>query len=89
MDLTPGLKRRKREFIEPLNLKRSEEFHGWTSDIVDDLDSEVRDSIIKHADAAIKTKRPVPAAKTRSEGYVMLGVVDGTPPESHSVFGLM
>jgi hypothetical protein len=89
MDLTPGLKRRKREFTEPLDLKRPKEFHGWTSDAIDNLNPKVRDSIIKHSDAAIKTKKPVPAEKTRSEGHVMLGVTDGTPPVGHSVFGLM
>ena len=75
-----GLKRRKRRFTEPLDLKRPKELHGWTSDAIDNLDPEIKKSIIAHSDAAIKSKQSVPAAETRSKGHVMLGIIDGTPP---------
>ncbi|KAG9944018.1 hypothetical protein KCU85_g8283, partial [Aureobasidium melanogenum] len=75
----PGLRRRKRQFTEPLNLVRPKDLHGWTSDAIDSLDDEVRKSIFKHSDAAIKSKIPVPAGKTRSEGHVMLKIINGTP----------
>ncbi|KAH0364740.1 hypothetical protein KCU65_g6605, partial [Aureobasidium melanogenum] len=78
-DFAPGLKRRKRQFIDPLNLVRPTDLHGWTSDAIDNMDAEVKKSIIMHSDAAIKGKTPVPAEKTRSEGHVMLRIVDGTP----------
>ena len=78
-NFAPGLKRRKRKFTEPLNLTRPKDLHGWTSDAIDNLTPGVRQSIIEHSDAAIKSKTPVPAEKTRSEGHVMLGVIDGTP----------
>ncbi|CAD0096189.1 unnamed protein product, partial [Aureobasidium mustum] len=78
-NFAPGLKRRERKFTEPLNVVRPKDLHGWTSDAIDSLTPEVRQSIIEHSDAAIKSKTPVPAVKTRSEGHVMLGVIDGTP----------
>ncbi|KAG9516380.1 hypothetical protein KCU93_g9177, partial [Aureobasidium melanogenum] len=78
-DFAPGLRRRKRQFTEPLNLVRPKDLHGWTSDAIDNLDVGVRESIIKHSDAAIKSKKPVPAERTRSEGHVMLDIIDGTP----------
>lgn len=78
-DFAPGLRRRKRQFTEPLNLLRPKKFHGWTSDTTDNLDDEVKKSIIKHSDAAIRGKTPLPAEKTRSVGHVMLGIIDGTP----------
>ncbi|KAG9648838.1 hypothetical protein KCU64_g9655, partial [Aureobasidium melanogenum] len=78
-DFAPGLRRRKRKFTEPLNLVRPKDLHGWTSDAIDNLNAEVRKSIITHSDAAIKSKIPVPAAKTRSEGHVMLKIINGTP----------
>lgn len=82
-DITPGLARRKRKFTERLVFKRPKELHGWTSDAIDNLDPEIKKSIIANSDAAIKSKKVVPAAKTRSEGHVMLGIIDGTPPEGH------
>jgi hypothetical protein len=45
--------------------------HGWTSDTVDN----------KHSDAAIHSKKIVPAKVTRPEGHEMLHLYDGTPPE--------
>ncbi|KAG9674161.1 hypothetical protein KCU99_g3657, partial [Aureobasidium melanogenum] len=75
----PGLRRRKCKFTEPLNLVRPKDLHGWTSDAIDNLDAEVRKSIITYSDAAIKSKIPVPAENTRSEGHVMLKIIDGTP----------
>ncbi|KAH0161755.1 hypothetical protein KCU67_g6203, partial [Aureobasidium melanogenum] len=78
-DFAPGLRRRKCKFTEPLNLVRPKDLHGWTSDAVDNLDAEVRKSIIIHSDAAIKSKILVPAEKTRSKGHVMLKIINGTP----------
>jgi hypothetical protein len=83
-NFAPGLKRRKRKFTDPIDLKRPKDLHGWTSDAVDNMDPKVRESIIKHSDTAIKSKKPVAAEKTRSEGHVMLRIADGTPPDSHS-----
>jgi hypothetical protein len=55
--------------------------HGWTSDAVDNLSPELKKSIIKHSDAAIQSKKIVPAEVTRPEGHEMLHLYDGTPPE--------
>ncbi|THW05269.1 hypothetical protein D6D26_02249, partial [Aureobasidium pullulans] len=78
-DFAPGLRRRKRLFTEPLNLVRPKDLHGWTSDAIDNMDSKLRSSIIKHSNAAIKSKKPVPVETTRSEGHVMLKIINGTP----------
>lgn len=78
-DFAPGLRRRKRLFTEPLNLVRPKDLHGWTSDAIDNMDPKLRSSIIKHSNAAIKNKKPVPVETTRSEGHVMLKIINGTP----------
>jgi hypothetical protein len=57
---------------------------GWTSDTVDNLSSDVKESIIKYSDAAIQGKRKVYADYTRPEGHEMLHLYDGTPPEGFS-----
>jgi len=57
--------------------------HGWTSDAIDNLSPEQKNSIIKDSDAAINKKKAVSAEKTRSKGHVMLGIVDGTPPAGY------
>lgn len=57
--------------------------HGWTSDTVDNLDSDLKKCIIENSDAAIKSKETMPAEKTHAEGHVMLHLYDGTPPPGY------
>lgn len=78
-NICPGLYRRKRFFNEPMKLTRPESLHGWTSDALD-MQPQLQDSIVKHADAAIKTGRVPAVGKTRHHGHVMHTVYNG--PES-------
>jgi hypothetical protein len=82
-ECAPGLRRRERTFTNPLVVNRPSDMHGWTSDSVDNLSPELKDSIVKYSDAAIQGKRKVSEEYTRPEGHVMLHLYDGTPPEGY------